>query len=26
VPCLNAGDEHVALLAQLVQSELAGWI
>jgi ferrochelatase len=26
VPCLNAGDEHIALLAGLVQRELAGWI
>jgi protoporphyrin/coproporphyrin ferrochelatase len=26
VPCLNAGDEHMALLGELVQRELAGWI
>ena len=26
VPCLNAGDEHITLLAELVQGELAGWI
>jgi ferrochelatase len=26
VPCLNAADEHVELLAGLVQRELAGWI
>ncbi len=26
VPCLNAGDEHIALLAELVRRELAGWI
>jgi ferrochelatase len=26
VPCLNAGDEHVALLAELIRRELAGWI
>jgi ferrochelatase len=26
VPCLNAGDEHVALLAELIQRELAGWL
>jgi protoporphyrin/coproporphyrin ferrochelatase len=26
VPCLNASDDHIALLAELVQRELAGWI
>jgi ferrochelatase len=26
IPCLNAADDHVALLADLVQRELAGWI
>jgi ferrochelatase len=26
VPCLNAADDHIALLADLVQRELAGWI
>jgi ferrochelatase len=26
VPCLNAGDEHIALLAELIRRELAGWI
>jgi ferrochelatase len=26
VPCLNAGDDHIALLAGLVQRELAGWL
>jgi ferrochelatase len=26
VPCLNAGDDHIALLAELVRRELAGWI
>jgi protoporphyrin/coproporphyrin ferrochelatase len=26
VPCLNAADEHIALLAELVRRELAGWI
>jgi protoporphyrin/coproporphyrin ferrochelatase len=26
VPCLNAGDDHIALLAELVRRELAGWV
>ena len=26
VPCLNAADDHIALLADLVRRELAGWI
>jgi ferrochelatase len=26
VPCLNDGDDHIALLAGLVRRELAGWI
>ena len=26
VPCLNSGEEHIALLVELVQRELAGWI
>jgi ferrochelatase len=26
VPCLNAADEHIALLADLVRRELAGWV
>jgi ferrochelatase len=26
VPCLNAADDHIALLADLVQRELAGWV
>jgi ferrochelatase len=26
VPCLNAADDHIALLAALVRRELAGWI
>ena len=26
VPCLNTGDDHIALLADLVRRELAGWI
>jgi protoporphyrin/coproporphyrin ferrochelatase len=26
VPCLNAGDEHIAVLADLVRRELAGWV
>jgi protoporphyrin/coproporphyrin ferrochelatase len=25
VPCLNAGDDHIALLTDLVRRELAGW-
>jgi ferrochelatase len=26
VPCLNAADDHIALLADLVRRELSGWI
>ncbi|MGH6901294.1 MAG: hypothetical protein ACREIR_00980, partial [Geminicoccaceae bacterium] len=26
VPCLNAADDHIALLAELVRRELAGWV
>ncbi len=26
VPCLNAGDDHIALLAAIVTRELAGWL
>ena len=26
LPCLNAADDHIALLADLVRRELAGWI
>jgi protoporphyrin/coproporphyrin ferrochelatase len=26
VPCLNAADDHIALLADLVRRELAGWV
>ena len=26
VPCLNAADDHIALLAELVRRELAGWM
>ncbi len=26
IPCLNDGDEHIALLAGLITRELAGWI
>jgi ferrochelatase len=26
IPCLNAGDDHIALLADLVRRELAGWV
>jgi ferrochelatase len=26
VPCLNAGDAHIRLLAEIVRRELAGWI